>query len=259
MGVLLIIIIFVVGFYLVTSSWKQTKRNDRVDWFHDGPSMGNVNRDSQKRELERGRDAALDEIHRWMDDLEEGLTDVVVFDAETNGLDPERFSVLAIGAIRYQWDDYEILKEVGRFERFYYPKEEYNKRAIEVNGLTAEVIAQRRGNVTYPEHFDDDKGFKDFCQGVRLFAGHNISFDAGFVPFVKRFRKFDTMKSNTNIVCISNGNGGWKWPTLQETAQYYGVPFDELSTHGAMYDAEIAEKILVKMLQKAGVTIKTTT
>jgi len=143
----------------------------------------------------------VQEIKDWLEGIE--LTDVIVFDTETNGIYPEESSLLSIGAIRYSWDLYEKLKEKARFERYYYPKEPFNERAIMVNGLIKEKIAELRGDATHPEHFLDDYSFfKEFCEGARLIAAHNVSFDVGFVPFMKNRRKLDIMKSNADVVCV---------------------------------------------------------
>lgn len=203
------------------------------------------------------RDIVVQEIKDWLGEID--TTDVIVFDTETNGLYPEGGSLLSIGAIRYEWDQNEILKEKARFERFYYPKEPFNARAIMVNGLTKEKIVELRGDAAYPEHFFDDySAFKEFCEGVRLIAGHNVSFDVGFIPVLKNRRKLDIMKSNADVVCSAwmPDKDDWKWPTLEETARFYSVPFSPDEAHGALYDASISGEILKRMLKRAGVSIQ---
>lgn len=203
------------------------------------------------------RNIVIEEIKDWLEGSE--ITDVIVFDTETNGLYPDSCSLLSIGAIRYSWDLDGKLTEKARYERYYYPKEPFNERAIMVNGLTKEVITELRGNASYPEYFlDDYKAFKEFCEGAKLVAGHNVSFDVGFIPFLKNRQKFDTMKSNADVVCVSwnQDREQWKWPTLEETARFYGVPFSPDEAHGSLYDALVTGEILKKMLQKAGVSIQ---
>jgi DNA polymerase III epsilon subunit-like protein len=199
------------------------------------------------------RDKAVNELKAWLSGVE--MTDVVVFDTETNGLHPESCSVLSLGAIRFSWDSVETLKEKARFERFYFPKEPFNSQATSVNGLTEETIRYLRKEGTYPKYFVDDPAFKEFCSGVKLFVGHNIDFDIGFVPFIKIERKFDTMKSNINVVCAkwNDTYGEWKWPTLEETARFYSIPFSSVDAHGSLYDALVTSAILIKMLDRAEV------
>lgn len=203
------------------------------------------------------RNIVVQEIKDWLEGAD--ITDVIVFDTETNGLYPDNYSILSIGAIRYAWDHDGNLIEKARYERYYYPKESFNQRAIMVNGLNKEVIAELRGTASYPEYFlDDYKAFKEFCEGARLVAGHNVSFDVGFVPFLKNRRKFDTMKSNTDVVCAAwmPDKDEWKWPSLEETARFYGVPFSTDEAHGALYDAMVIGEILKMMLKRAGVRIQ---
>jgi DNA polymerase III epsilon subunit-like protein len=197
------------------------------------------------------RDKVVNEFKAWLSGVE--MTDVIVFDTETNGLYPESCSVLSVGAIRFSWDSVETLKEKARFERFYFPKEPFNFQATSVNGLTEETIRYLRKEGTYPEYFVDDPAFREFCRGVKLFAGHNIEFDVSFVPFLRSERKFDTMKSNANVVCAKWNDiyGEWKWPTLEETARFYGIPFSSAEAHGALYDALVTSAIFIKMLNHA--------
>jgi len=52
------------------------------------------------------------------------------------------------------------------------------------------------------------------------------------------------------------GKEYWKWPSLEETARFYGVPFSPDEAHGALYDAKIAGEILNRMLDRAGVKVQ---
>ncbi|HGE70860.1 TPA: 3'-5' exonuclease [Candidatus Poribacteria bacterium] len=190
------------------------------------------------------------DLLEWIDD---DLTDIIVLDTETNGKNPGEYSVLSIGAIRVRWDKNSGFKEISRLERYYYPREPFNEEAIRVNGLNKEAIKRIRGDANYPKYFDEDKEFEQFCEGVHMFAGHNISFDAGFVPIIKKYRRFDTMKANMDIICVYwiNKKQEWKYPSLSETANYYQIKYDSDKMHGAIYDAEITLKILKKMFEQA--------
>lgn len=246
-----IFVLIIIGFiiFLIVRS-KQPRQTDLREPIY--PTAFNTPRINRPH-----RDIVVQEIKDWLEGAD--ITDVIVFDTETNGLYPNEYSLLSIGAIRYAWDQYEMLKEKGRFERYYYPKEPFNERAVMVNGLTKEKVAELRGDAAYPEYFlDDYKAFKEFCEGTRLVAGHNVSFDVGFVPFLKNRRKLDTMKSNADVVCTvwMPDREEWKWPSLEETARFYGVPFSPDEAHSALYDAMVTGEILKKMLERAGVRIQ---
>lgn len=113
---------------------------------------------------------------------------IVFFDLETNGFSD--CSILSVSAVKYLID-IETLKmiELDIFNRYYFPVENYNQGAIEVNGLTKDRIIELRRNEKYPEFFKDDEGFYEFIDDVDHLVGHNISFDYGFI---KRNRKYKT-------------------------------------------------------------------
>ena len=137
------------------------------------------------------RKHAKPEIEKFFD--LKGKNQFIVFDVETNGLDKE-YSVLSCSAIKYETDPKTCdTNEIGRFDRHYFPVEQFNPSAIAINGLTRDVITIRRGNADYPEHFNQDPGFQTFCNDVNRFVAHNISFDMRFIPFLKDKKKLCTM------------------------------------------------------------------
>ena len=80
---------------------------------------------------------------------------IVFFDLETNGLQDS--SVLSVSAFKYSIDTETLkLKFLDKFTRYYYPTEEYNARAIAVNGLSEDVVEELRGEADYPEFFCED-------------------------------------------------------------------------------------------------------
>jgi len=178
--------------------------------------------------------------------------EVVIFDVETNGLNSES-SVLSCSAIKYEIDPSTCgMTELDRFHRYYYPLERFNPQAISVNGLTRDVIDQKRGDATYPKYFTDDPDFENFCKGVLRFVAHNISFDAQFIPLTGK-KKLCTMMTNMDIVAVQylERKRQWKWPKLSETAVHYGIQFSESELHSSMADTEITSKIFMKMLEAA--------
>lgn len=216
---------------------------------------------SQKSESPMVRKHAKPEISRFFDDTTDFL--FIVFDVETNGLEKE-YSVLSCSAIKYHIDleTYET-SAIDRFDRFYFPVEEFNYSAIYINGLTRDVITQRREEGKYPEHFRTDSDFETFCSDTKRFVAHNISFDMQFIPFMEGKKKFCTMMTNMDIVCayFLEWKNQWKWPKLSETAIHYGIQFSEKELHSSMADAELTAKIFMKMLKAAktngnGVTVQ---
>ena len=178
---------------------------------------------------------------------------IIFFDVETNGF--KGSSVLSMSAIKVNYDfEKSEWSKVSEFNRFYFREEdeEMNEDAINVNGLTDEVIAFERKKLKdkigeYPLTFKSDMdNFFMFCQDTDHFVAHNISFDRSFVDFSLK-NQFDTMKENIDILKIENNCGNYKWPKLIECAKYYKVPFEENQFHGSYYDVLIMFRIFYKM------------
>ena len=174
---------------------------------------------------------------------------IIIFDLETNGI--KDCSVLSISAIKLEVDIESLnVREIGKFDRYYYrnPGEKINFGAIRVNGLTDENISILRKDRNYSKYFEEDYDFEDFCDGVKHFVAHNISFDSQFlnIPYMK---KFCTMNENVENLKIEGKYGKYKWPKLNETAKYYGIEVDEFSTHRSDYDTYLCKEIFVKMLK----------
>lgn len=177
---------------------------------------------------------------------------VIVFDTETNGL--EDCSVLSISAIKMAVDlENREIKEIDKFNRFYFRNlgEEINQEAINVNGLTDEEILRRRekSGIKYSKFFKSDTDFIEFCKGVKHFVAHNISFDRKFIPF-RLINQFCTKESNVEILKLVGKFGKYKWPRLNETAEFYGIKINEDKWHGSEYDTKICAEIFRKMLQR---------
>jgi DNA polymerase-3 subunit epsilon len=178
---------------------------------------------------------------------------VIFWDTETNGLE-KYHSVLSISAIKCS---FEIGKQkiesniIERYERFYYRKtgEELGERAIAVNGLTDEIIRKRRNGAGYPENFSSDtNSFRLFCSDTRHYAGHNIFYDKQYIDFWLP-NMFCTMKTNIDILRLKKSNGRPKYPSLNETAKFYGIKIDKNELHGSMYDSFITYQVFTKMLE----------
>jgi len=178
---------------------------------------------------------------------------IIIWDTETNGL-TKHHSVLSISAIKSSLvieDDKVNSEIIDRYERFYFrkPGEEVGMKAIEVNGLTDKVIAERRNGTDYPENFCNDiNSFRQFCSDTKHFVGHNISYDMQYINF-RLSNIFCTMKSNTSIIGLKRKNGQPKFPTLEETAKFYGIEMIKSELHGSMYDSLITYQIFLKMIE----------
>ena len=190
---------------------------------------------------------------------------IIIIDCETNGLDSEEFSVLSASAIKFTFDIETKKSEViSEFDRYYYPKENwYNRSAIQVNSLDKENIDLKRRDVEYAEFFIDDKDWDNYIKGADIFVGHNIEyFDSKFMldgRTEKKIEEFDmicTMILNIFEVKAEfeyptpSDYSPYKYPSLYETAKFYGVDFDFRKLHGSLYDCQVVFEIFKKMVDK---------
>lgn len=179
------------------------------------------------------------------------MKQIIILDCEINGFKGK--SVLSISAFKVAYDEEtKQLTKLGEYDRFYFRRdgEKLNDKAIEVNGLTDEVITQKRKDVDYTETFDNDiDSFKEFCGDAKKFIAHNIDFDKSFLPFELE-DQFCTMKTNTNILKLPKKRGsGFKWPKLIETVKFYKIPIDTEKLHNSLYDIEMTFNVFKEMLK----------
>ena len=160
--------------------------------------------------------------------------DVIFIKLFTNGLIVKNSplpSILGVAAAKYQLLPRRRIEFVDYYQRFYFPRESYNARAIAANGLDQAILTSKREGSNYPEHFDEDAGsLREYCHDTHLFVGHNIdSFEAEFLPWLHDLwkRTFDTMQENVDILRLEQENGpygcGWKWPNIRELSDHYSV------------------------------------
>jgi DNA polymerase III epsilon subunit-like protein len=170
--------------------------------------------------------------------------DVIVFDTETSGLDRGKSSIVSISAIRCGWQEGKLV-EKERYSRFYFPEGVIERKAIQINGLTADEIEKRRSGARYAKLFRKDRhSFLKFCKGTNLFAAYNIDFDAAFAKLSpKNTRWFCVMRNSMAVLNYGS------YPKLKEAAEKFGIPVKETQTHDSMYDTELCLAVLNKILE----------
>jgi len=168
----------------------------------------------------------------------------IFFDCETNGLNKSPLQFACIF-------------EKKLYNRYYYPTEsEYDPYALNIHHLDVMTIKKRRGESLheYPYHFAEDIEFVgNLFKNATLLVAHNLSYDIQYIPtgIIKDNNCFCTMKTNIKRVKAKFKAGGtsFKYPTLQETAEYYGVQID-YDLHDASVDVDITRKIFIEMFQR---------
>jgi DNA polymerase-3 subunit epsilon len=185
---------------------------------------------------------------------------VLILDLETNGLS-SRSSVLSVTAEKYlfvspKFPMAEIgetgyvehigqLERIGRFHRFYYSREPENPEAIKINGLDRDTIREEREGKGWPQFFDEDYEFQEFCESVELVVGHNVTFDLQFCPFLTGKDWFCTMRAHTVK----------KFPSLRRLAERYSIPIEEGRLHQGEYDVALTREIFNRILQDLDVYV----
>ena len=176
---------------------------------------------------------------------------VLILDLETNGLS-SRSSVLSVTAEKFLFvgprsltaetgclEHIEQLERIGRFHRFYYSREPENPEAIQINGLDRDTIQEEREGKGWPQFFDEDYEFREFCEGIELVVGHNVTFDLQFCPFLTGKDWFCTMRAHT----------AKKFPSLRRLAERYSIPIEEGRLHQGEYDVALTREIFTRILQ----------
>ncbi|HDS02447.1 MAG TPA: 3'-5' exonuclease [Firmicutes bacterium] len=175
---------------------------------------------------------------------------IIFFDFETNGFAGSSVLEAALIKCRVSTDGEAMPLHV--FHRYYHAAEPFNLRAFQVHGLSPDRIEcyRRDQAAEYACFFKNDDDLSQFAYGCNRWVAHNIQFDAGFLPFPAT-HQFCTMKENTSILKLPRRNNqGYKYPTLKETALFYGLSYDESLAHSGIYDAALARDIFLAMLRQ---------
>lgn len=173
---------------------------------------------------------------------------IVVFDTETNGLSYES-SVLSISAKKIEVDtELKNMKEIDNYNRFYFinENEEESEKALQINGLTKDVLTVKRNGCKYPKYYKEDKkSFENFCKNVDLIIAHNYDFDSKFIEF--KIKSYCTMKDKSSLYLEKNNTT--KWIKLKDLAEFFNVELNENNLHGSEYDVLTLSRVLFRMLK----------
>jgi len=180
------------------------------------------------------------------------MANAIIFDTETNGL-TSKCSVLSITAIKTDASG----EELEVFDRFYYPKEPYNKSAIRVNGLDKETIDYHRSlsPTTYAKYFEDDTELGEFFTdtSVGVWVAHNYNFDIKFLNkngIANPGKGYCTMLESMDIVKVEWNDyyQNWKWPKLREACDFFKIDFNEEDAHSSLYDVRKTTELYQKLV-----------
>ncbi len=192
---------------------------------------------------------------------------VLYFDTETTGLSPTGAYVDGhmypgqICQLAYIVDNGKV--QVPK--NFYFEVQYIEPSAARVTGLTVETVRYLSGGRRFADDVDEIK--QDFDRADKIVA-HNLSFDHKFMQaemarcgysFDITGRGFCTMRGFTDVLRIPSRRFGFKSPSLEELAHFYGIDdnaiYNELHwLYDVNKDAHDARHDTVKMflaVQKA--------
>jgi DNA polymerase-3 subunit epsilon len=165
----------------------------------------------------------------------------VVLDTETTGLEVEQgHRIIEIGCV-------EIVnrRRTGRrFHHYVQPDREIDPGAVEVHGITTEMLAGK------PRFADLADEFLDFVAGAELII-HNADFDVGFLDAeLKQAGREGTVATLCTVVdslAVARRLHPGQRNSLDALCKRYSVDNSGRDLHGALLDAELLADVYLAM------------
>lgn len=159
------------------------------------------------------------------------LSDYIVFDIETTGLDSSYDEVIEIGAIKVKNN-----KTVSKFNSLVKPKNEIDEYITELTGITNEMV---KDAPTIEEILPD---FMNYI-GNDILIGHNINFDINFIYDNLYRNKFDVLTNDFIDTMRISRKLLSELPhhRLIDLAKYFKI--DSTNNHRSLKDCEITMNV----------------
>lgn len=171
----------------------------------------------------------------------------IVLDTETTGLDPaEGHRIIEIGCV-------EVMNRRltgNTYHQYINPDREIDAGAIEVHGITNEMLAEK------PHFGDVAQDFIDFVKDAELII-HNAAFDVGFINHeLKRINaagadggllKIDDVCTVIDSLALARSLHPGQKNDLDSLCKRYSVDNNQRTLHGALLDAEILADVYLIM------------
>ncbi len=168
----------------------------------------------------------------------------IILDTETTGLEPaEGHRIIEIGCV-------ELINRRpsnNRYQQYINPEREVDAGAVEVHGITNEVLADK------PKFADIAHDFLEFVKGAELII-HNAPFDVGFInhELARTHGNGATPRIEEHCTIIDTlklareMHPGQK-NDLDSLCKRYNVDNASRTLHGALLDAEILADVYLAM------------
>lgn len=165
----------------------------------------------------------------------------IVLDTETTGLEHSQgHRLIEIGCV-------EMINRrlTGRhFHRYINPQREIDAGAIEVHGITNEMLADK------PLFHQIVEELLEFIRGAELII-HNAPFDIGFlnseVTLLGREERIEQLCSVIDTLVLARQRHPGQKNNLDALCNRYGVDNSQRELHGALLDAEILADVYLAM------------
>jgi DNA polymerase-3 subunit epsilon len=171
------------------------------------------------------------------------MTRQIILDTETTGLEPSQgHRIIEIGAVEM------INRRLtgNRFHQYLNPDREIDAGAIEVHGITNEMLVDK------PRFADVAEDFLAFVKGAELII-HNAPFDTGFINHelglvgsVSASKIEDLCAVLDTLKMARRMHPGQK-NDLDSLCRRYSIDSSQRTLHGALLDAEILADVYLAM------------
>lgn len=166
----------------------------------------------------------------------------IVLDTETTGLEPsEGHRIIEIGCVEL------INRKLtgNNYHRYLQPDREIDEGAIEVHGITNEMLADK------PRFTDIADEFIEFVRGAELII-HNAPFDVGFLNHELRLAgdrhgRIDKLCGVVDTLVMARRLHPGQKNNLDALCKRYDIDNSHRELHGALLDAEILADLYLAM------------
>ncbi|MEW6645651.1 MAG: DNA polymerase III subunit epsilon [Pseudomonadota bacterium] len=166
----------------------------------------------------------------------------IVLDTETTGLEPaDGHRIIEIGCVEL------INRRLtgNTYHQYLQPDREIDAGAIEVHGITNEMLADK------PRFADVARDFLDFVSGAELII-HNAPFDVGFINHELKllgadWGRIDALCTVLDTLAMARQLHPGQKNNLDALCKRYGIDNTHRELHGALLDAEILADVYLIM------------
>jgi DNA polymerase III subunit epsilon len=164
----------------------------------------------------------------------------IVIDTETTGLDPQQgHRLIEVGCV-------ELVNRMrsGKFFHAYLnPEREVPAEAVEIHGLSAEVLADKP---RFAEIADDLLGFL----GEAPLVAHNAMFDLGFInaELERNGRQGLSYTRLIDTLLLARRKHPAGPNRLDDLCTRYAIDLSRRTKHGALLDAELLAEVYVELI-----------